>query len=42
MIKLPLYRLGLVQKGSAGKEVRGYHSQKRRIPGGYVGEKFRL
>jgi hypothetical protein len=37
MIKLPLYLMGLVQKGSAG---RWYHSQKQELLGAMVAISF--
>jgi hypothetical protein len=40
MIKLPLYRLGLVGKGAAGKEVKRDHSQKKGLLGAIIARSF--
>jgi len=40
MIKLPLYRLGLVGKCSAGKEVKRDHSQKQGLLGAMMARSF--
>jgi hypothetical protein len=42
MIKLPLYRLGLVGKNIAGKEVKRDHSQKQGLLGAMVASSFDL
>jgi hypothetical protein len=40
MINLPLYRLGLVGKGNAGKEVKRDHSQKQGLLGAMMARSF--
>jgi len=40
MIKLPLYRLGLVGKNIAGKEVKRDHSQKQGLMGAIMAISF--
>jgi hypothetical protein len=40
MIRLPLYRLGLVGNGGAGKEVKRDHSQKQGLLGAMMARSF--